>query len=139
MNRPEATPSGFHPFGGGNPRTLRRFLKCPDFAGQYKYLSIKPFRELFRRTVRNCPTVLGHFGAGHLSGHFVLGVDMKSHRIVKPPPGCRRCAHRRGWLPYVIVTVAGVEAARRCSCPRGRHLAALDARRDARRWVTYET
>ena len=52
-----------------------------------------------------------------------------------PPPGCRRCvdSRGRGWLPFVIVTINGIECARRCTCARGRWFAALDSLRGPRR------
>lgn len=50
------------------------------------------------------------------------------------PPGCRRCIDDYGqnWVPFVVVTVNGVQSAQRCSCARGRHLAMLDAQHHPR-------
>jgi hypothetical protein len=50
-----------------------------------------------------------------------------------PPSGCPRCAHRRWWLPFVLVRIHGINFATRCSCARGAWLSALDQERERRR------
>jgi hypothetical protein len=45
------------------------------------------------------------------------------------PAGCQACVG----ADFVIVEREGATAAKRCDCPRGRRLAALDAARDTKR------
>jgi hypothetical protein len=49
------------------------------------------------------------------------------------PPGCSRCSHRQGWLPYVSAEVNGYACASRCTCARGAWLAERDRARAQQR------